>query len=50
MHHGRCCLWNPGRGRREAHNARVASDADWLDQNMRWREDARQEQEERDAL
>jgi hypothetical protein len=34
----------------EAHDARVASDADWLDQNLRWHEDARQEQEERDAL
>jgi hypothetical protein len=27
----------------EAHEARVASDADWLEQNMRWHEDARQE-------
>ena len=34
----------------EAHEDRVASDADWLEQNMRWHEDARQEQEERDAL
>jgi hypothetical protein len=34
----------------EAYEDRVASDADWLEQNMRWHEDARQEQEERDAL
>jgi hypothetical protein len=34
----------------EAHDARVASDAEWLEQNLRWHEDARQEQEERDAL
>jgi hypothetical protein len=34
----------------EAHDARVASDADWLEQTLRWHEDARQEQEERDAL
>jgi hypothetical protein len=27
----------------EVHEARVASDADWLEQNMRWHEDARQE-------
>jgi hypothetical protein len=34
----------------EAHNARVASDAEWLEQTLRWHEDARREQEERDAL
>ena len=34
----------------EAHDARVASDADWLEQTLRWHEDARHEQEERDAL
>jgi hypothetical protein len=33
----------------EAHEARVASDADWLEQNMRWHDSAQQEYEERDA-
>ena len=49
MHHGRCCWWNPGQRRRRAHEARVASDADWLEQNMRWHDNAQQEYEERDA-
>ncbi len=34
----------------EADDARVASDAEWLEQTLRWHEDARREQEERDAL
>jgi hypothetical protein len=33
----------------EVHEARVASDADWLEQNMRWHDNAQQEYEERDA-
>ncbi len=33
----------------EADDARVASDAEWLEQTLRWHEDARRAQEERDA-
>jgi hypothetical protein len=33
-----------------ARHFRVASDAEWLEQTLRWHEDARREQEERDAL
>jgi hypothetical protein len=43
MHHGRCCWWNPGQRRRRAHEARDASDADWLEQNMRWHDTAQQD-------
>ena len=49
MHHGRCCWWNLGERRRRAQEARVASDADWLEQNMRCHDNAQQEYEERDA-
>ena len=33
----------------EVHEARVAFDADWLEQKMRWHDNAQQEYEERDA-